>query len=127
MSNFYLELNTPEGRETFRREIKAEMAHDPDMAELQGDVTEALLEEVITKIRLEAFYINQLLPRIIDEQDARLRNDFLANSGLDRFQIEGGVEHAPARKPVELARAERQSIPLVGEREHLPASLRRGL
>jgi len=88
MSNFYLELNTSEGRETFRREIKAEMAHDPAMAELQGDVTEALLEEVITKIRLEAFYINQLLPRIIEEQDARLRNDFLSNSGLDRFQIE---------------------------------------
>ncbi|MEA2465535.1 MAG: hypothetical protein QOJ98_3282, partial [Acidobacteriota bacterium] len=36
----------------------------------------------------EAFYINQLLPRIVDEQDARLRNDFLSNSGLDRFQIE---------------------------------------
>ncbi len=88
MSNFYLELNTPEGRETFRREIKAEMAHDPEMADLQHIVTEPLLEEVITKIRLEAFYINQLLPRIIDEADARLRSDFLANSGLDRFQIE---------------------------------------
>ncbi|HKS21791.1 MAG TPA: TIGR04442 family protein [Thermoanaerobaculia bacterium] len=88
MSNFYLELNTPEGRETFRREIKAEMAHDPEMADLQHEVTESLLEEVITKIRLEAFYINQLLPKIIDEQDGRLRNDFLSNSGLDRFQIE---------------------------------------
>jgi uncharacterized protein (TIGR04442 family) len=43
---------------------------------------------VITKIRLEAFYINQLLPRIIDEQDPKLRADFLSNSGLDRFQIE---------------------------------------
>ena len=43
---------------------------------------------MITKIRLEAFYINQLLPRIIEEQDARLRTDFLANSGLDRFQVE---------------------------------------
>lgn len=88
MSNFYLELNTAEGRETFRREIKAEMAHDPELAELQDVVTEALLEDVITKIRLEAFYINQLLPKIIEEQDAKLRNDFLSNSGLDRFQIE---------------------------------------
>jgi len=83
MSNFYLELNTPEGRETFRREIKAEMAGD-----FEHEITESLLDEVITKIRLEAFYINQLLPRIIEEQDARLRNDFLSNSGLDRFQIE---------------------------------------
>jgi len=88
MSNFSLELNTPEGRETFRREIKAEIGMDEQMRELQDVVTEPLLEEVITKIRLEAFYINQLLPRIIDEQDAQLRSDFLSNSGLDRFQIE---------------------------------------
>ncbi|HKR65439.1 MAG TPA: TIGR04442 family protein [Thermoanaerobaculia bacterium] len=88
MTNFYLELNTAEGRETFRREIRAEMAHDPALRELQEFVTEALLEEVITKIRLEAFYINQLLPRIVDEQDPKLRNDFLSNSGLDRFQVE---------------------------------------
>jgi uncharacterized protein (TIGR04442 family) len=88
MSNFYLELNTAEGRETFRREIKAEMAHDPELAELQDVVTESLLEDVITKIRLEAFYINQLLPKIIEEHDTKLRNDFLSNSGLDRFQIE---------------------------------------
>jgi uncharacterized protein (TIGR04442 family) len=88
MSNFYLELNTPEGRETFRREIRAEIAHDPALADLQNYFNEALLEEVITKIRLEAFYINQLLPRIVDDQDPKLRNDFLSNSGLDRFQVE---------------------------------------
>jgi uncharacterized protein (TIGR04442 family) len=88
MANFYLELNTAEGRETFRREIRAEIAHAPELHELHEAINEALLEEVITKIRLEAFYINQLLPRIVDEQDARLRNDFLSNSGLDRFQVE---------------------------------------
>lgn len=88
MSNFYLELNTAEGRETFRREIRAEIAHDPALHELHDQITEGLLEEVITKIRLEAFYINQLLPRIVEEQDAKLRNDFLSNSGLDRFQVE---------------------------------------
>jgi uncharacterized protein (TIGR04442 family) len=88
MSNFYLELNTTEGRDTFRREIRAEVSHDESLHQLQDAVTEGLLEEVITKIRLEAFYINQLLPRIIDEHDGRLRNDFLSNSGLDRFQIE---------------------------------------
>jgi uncharacterized protein (TIGR04442 family) len=92
MANFYLELNTTEGRETFRREIKGEIAHDPELADLQDVVNESLLEDVITKIRLEAFYINQLLPRIIEEHDAKVRNDFLSNSGLDRFQIEE-LEH----------------------------------
>jgi uncharacterized protein (TIGR04442 family) len=92
MTNFYLELNTSEGRDTFRREIKAEVLRDAELHDLQEFVSEALLEEVITKIRLEAFYINQLLPRIIDEQDAKLRSDFLSNSGLDRFQVEE-LEH----------------------------------
>lgn len=88
MANFYLELNTAEGRETFRREIRAEITHDPALNELQEYMSEGLLEEVITKIRLEAFYINQLLPRIVEEHDVKLRNDFLSNSGLDRFQVE---------------------------------------
>ncbi len=88
MMNFYLELNTPEGRETFRREMRDEIARDEALNDLQDLINESLLEDVITKIRLEAFYINQLLPKIIDEQDAKLRSDFLSNSGLDRFQIE---------------------------------------
>ena len=88
MANFYLELNTAEGRDTFRREIQTEIEQNEALRELQDFITESLLEEVITKIRLEAFYINQLLPRIIDEHDARLRSDFLSNSGLDLFQIE---------------------------------------
>ena len=88
MANFYLELNTTEGRETFRREIRGEITFDNTLRDLQELITDGLLEEVITRIRLEAFYINQLLPKIVDEQDARLRNDFLSNSGLDRFQVE---------------------------------------
>ena len=88
MSTFYLELNTAEGRETFRKEIAQEVARDPHLAERPEMIDEKLIDDVITKIRLEAFYINQLLPRIIDEQDAKLRSDFLVNSGLDRFQVE---------------------------------------
>lgn len=88
MATFYLELNTPEGRETFRKEIGEEVARDPAIRDLQPLIDEKLIDEVITKIRLEAFYINQLLPRIIEEQDAQLRADFLMNSGLDRFQVE---------------------------------------
>jgi uncharacterized protein (TIGR04442 family) len=88
MANFYLELNTAEGRDTFRREIQTEIEQNVELAEVQESITDSLLEEVITKIRLEAFYINQLLPRIIEEQDSKLRSDFLSNSGLDLFQIE---------------------------------------
>ncbi|MHB0968267.1 MAG: TIGR04442 family protein [Thermoanaerobaculia bacterium] len=88
MATFYLELNTAEGRETFRKEIADEVVRDPALRDLQDLIGEQLIDEVITKIRLEAFYINQLLPKIIDQQDGHLRKDFLANSGLDRFQVE---------------------------------------
>jgi len=88
MSTFYLELNTAEGRETFRHEIVAESDVTPELADIIEFVDEKLIDEVITKIRLEAFYINHLLPRIIHDQDPALREDFLHNSGLDQFQVE---------------------------------------
>lgn len=88
MMSFYLELNTTEGRETFRKEIADEATRDAELRELRDLIDEKLIDDVITKIRLEAFYINQLLPRIVDDADAEVRNDFLVNSGLDRFQIE---------------------------------------
>ncbi|MGA7617492.1 MAG: TIGR04442 family protein [Thermoanaerobaculia bacterium] len=88
MATFYLELNTSEGRDTFRKEIHDEIDRDPELRELSDMIDDELLDDVITKIRLEAFYINQLLPRIIVEHDPRLRSDFLMNSGLDRFQVE---------------------------------------
>ncbi|HEX7421508.1 MAG TPA: TIGR04442 family protein [Thermoanaerobaculia bacterium] len=120
MANFYLELNTAEGRDTFRREIKAEISQNEELRELQDAITESLLEEVITKIRLEAFYINQLLPRIIEEQDAKLRSDFLSNSGLDLFQIEElETEYFEMRSfPAELLDSVRrsESAPVTGNR-----------
>lgn len=88
MTTFYLELNTAEGRDTFRREIVAETDLTPELADVIEQVDDVLIDEVITKIRLEAFYINHLLPRIIHDQDPKLRADFLANSGLDQFQVE---------------------------------------
>ena len=39
-------------------------------------------------MRKESFYINHLLPIIIEKKDIILREDFLKNSGLDRFYIE---------------------------------------
>jgi uncharacterized protein (TIGR04442 family) len=39
-------------------------------------------------IKKEAIYLHNLLPKIIAERDAGLREDFLDNSGLDRFYVE---------------------------------------
>lgn len=47
-----------------------------------------LFQTVIHDIKKEAFYLRQLLPEIIANNNIDLRNDFLANSGLDHFYIE---------------------------------------
>ena len=47
-----------------------------------------LFQTVIFDIKKEAIYLRHLLPEIIANNDIDLRNDFLANSGLDHFYIE---------------------------------------
>ncbi|NOY14433.1 MAG: TIGR04442 family protein [Deltaproteobacteria bacterium] len=48
----------------------------------------ALFRNVIHDIKKEAIYLHSLLPEIISKQDRALREDFLSNSGLDRFYVE---------------------------------------
>jgi uncharacterized protein (TIGR04442 family) len=56
---------------------------------VQVQVPHNVFEEIILDIRKESFYLNNLLPHIIVSRDHRVREDFLVNSGLDRFYIEG--------------------------------------
>ena len=55
---------------------------------VQGPIPHNVFEEIILDIRKESFYLNNLLPHIIVSRDGRVREDFLANSGLDRFYVE---------------------------------------
>lgn len=43
---------------------------------------------VVVNIKKEAVYLHNLLPQIVAGRDAALREDFLENSGLDRFYVE---------------------------------------
>ncbi|WP_321369324.1 TIGR04442 family protein [uncultured Desulfuromusa sp.] len=47
-----------------------------------------MFQTVIHDIKKEAIYLRQLFPEIIANNNVELRNDFLANSGLDHFYIE---------------------------------------
>jgi uncharacterized protein (TIGR04442 family) len=47
-----------------------------------------LFEKVFMDMRKESVYLNQIFPLIIMNMDNKLREDFLENSGLDRFYIE---------------------------------------
>ncbi len=51
-------------------------------------VPRAIFDRIFMALKMEVFYINDILPKIIDTQDIKNREDFLKNSGFDRFHIE---------------------------------------
>ncbi|MEJ2524687.1 MAG: TIGR04442 family protein, partial [Desulfuromonadales bacterium] len=53
-----------------------------------GDIPLDLFHNVMVQIEKEAVYMQTLLPKIIADRDVSLREDFLDNSGLDRFYVE---------------------------------------
>jgi uncharacterized protein (TIGR04442 family) len=83
--NFYSKYTTKADQELLQREVTDELKHKKL---LDGSLTEELFNEVILTIKKEAIYIHNLLPTIIAKKDIALREDFLENSGLDRFYVE---------------------------------------
>ncbi|HEY5521706.1 MAG TPA: TIGR04442 family protein, partial [Desulfuromonadaceae bacterium] len=83
--NFYSRFTTKSDQEALRREVVEELK---TKKQISGDIPDHLFTETIFTIRKEAMYIHSLLPQIIAERNIGLREDFLDNSGLDRFYIE---------------------------------------
>ena len=55
---------------------------------ISADIPNHLFDETIFTIKKEAMYLHSLLPQVITERNVSLREDFLENSGLDRFYVE---------------------------------------
>jgi uncharacterized protein (TIGR04442 family) len=83
--SIYAELNTKEDQEIFIQDLNREIQ---SKGIIQGAIPHSVFEEIILDIRKESFYLNNLLPHIILSRDNRVREDFLINSGLDRFYVE---------------------------------------
>jgi uncharacterized protein (TIGR04442 family) len=83
--SIYAELNSKEDQEIFIQDLNREIQ---SKGIIEGPVPHAVFEEIILDIRKESFYLNNLLPHIIVSRDHRVREDFLTNSGLDRFYVE---------------------------------------
>jgi uncharacterized protein (TIGR04442 family) len=85
--NFYSKYATKADQDALKKEVVEELRHKriipPD-----GDIPAPLFTETILTIKKEAVYLHNLLPRIIAERNVALREDFLENSGLDRFYVE---------------------------------------
>jgi hypothetical protein len=84
MRSFFPGLGTKNGREKVREDIARELAEKGIVTE----VSKKLFAMVFIDLGKESFYLNHLLPLIIQNKDTALREDFLNNSGLDRFYIE---------------------------------------
>jgi uncharacterized protein (TIGR04442 family) len=85
--NFYSKYATRADQESLKREVVEELRHKK-LIPADGNVSDALFNETILTIKKEAVYLHNLLPRIIAEKNIALREDFLENSGLDRFYVE---------------------------------------
>ena len=84
MRSFFPGLDTKKGRDKIREDIAREISEKGAARE----VTKRLFERVFLDLRKESFYLNHILPLVIQNKDVSLREDFLNNSGLDRFYIE---------------------------------------
>lgn len=83
--NFYSKYNTRVEQEVLLVEVADELY---SKGLYTGDIPLAQFYDVVVNIKKEAVYIHDLLPKIITERDVGLREDFLDNSGLDRFYVE---------------------------------------
>lgn len=71
-----------------RSRIRSDIARELSEKGIEVKIPQKLFEKVFIDLRKESVYLNQILPRIIRNSDDLLREDFLENSGLDRFYIE---------------------------------------
>ncbi|MSN25400.1 MAG: TIGR04442 family protein [Geobacter sp.] len=83
--NFYSKFTTRADQDALRREVIEELKTKKLVT---SDIPDRLFNEVLFTIKKEAMYLHSLLPQIIAECNDGLREDFLENSGLDRFYVE---------------------------------------
>lgn len=83
--NFYSSFGTKAEQDALWREVLEELKA---RKKVEAEVPEQVFKETIATIQKEAVYLQSLLPMIIADKNIGLREDFLANAGLDRFYVE---------------------------------------
>jgi uncharacterized protein (TIGR04442 family) len=83
--SFYSKFDIKATKEALRREFTEELKAKK---RIETDIPDHLFTETILTIKKEAMYLHNLLPTIVSECNLSLREDFLENSGLDRFYVE---------------------------------------
>ncbi|GBD99418.1 hypothetical protein BMS3Abin07_01455 [bacterium BMS3Abin07] len=84
IKDIYPRLDTKTGRAEVRMEIDKELAGK----RILNRIPVHIFEKAVIDIKKEVFYINHVFPKAVKNNDSGLREDFLENSGLDRFYVE---------------------------------------
>ena len=85
-------------RETIKRIVSIELRHQ---RLLNGDIPDKLFDVGLRLAKSSLMYMNTLLPIIVSQGDAKLREEFIKDSGLDRLLVEELEEVWCAREKVE--------------------------
>ena len=85
LRNKYSQSVSWEDRVVLQKEVEAVLERK---GVLDTSFPVILYREVMINVEKELFYLQELFPMIIEDNHCGLREDFLLNSGLDRFYIE---------------------------------------
>lgn len=83
--NFYASIDTNAEKQALRHEVTEELKAQK---KLVGELPDQIFGDAVEAIQNEAIYLKNLLPLVIAESNRGLREDFLQNSGMDRFYLE---------------------------------------
>ncbi len=84
MRGFFPGLEIKNVREKMRTDITAELS----ARGIAEKIPPRIFEKAFIDLRKESLYLNQIFPLAVRTMDPAVREDFLENSGLDRFYIE---------------------------------------
>lgn len=83
--NFYSRYSTAQEQ----KQLLAEVVRETGLSgTIDDELLQKLFRRVIHHVQMEELYLHNLLPRVIADRNSELRDDFLSNSGLDRFYVE---------------------------------------
>lgn len=77
-------LDSRRWEDQFIKEVLKSLLRDKPV----NNITKELIKKVFTALKMEVFYVDTILPDILKSGEINLREDFINNSGLDRFFIE---------------------------------------
>jgi len=86
IKNYYWDLASKREIETLRGEAIDYL--NTQSRRYDAQLLPLVFDKVVFDLKKESYYLRNILPKVIRNNDVKLREDFIVNSGIDRFIIE---------------------------------------